>query len=166
MMAFAAESANETYKQDNTPERVAERAKQETQKKEKERQDTIDKYAPVYCNNQQNISINEPALASEGWPTPNGNGISDDECKTLIAKLYDYLNGYTRIGSRIEDIANRKMWVGMEKIELVYSQGSPRDTNRTTTANGTREQWVYGSPLYGTGGYAYIENDVVTSIQN
>lgn len=38
--------------------------------------------------------------------------------------------------------------------------GSPDKVNKTTTARGTREQWVYGS-----GRYLYFDNDRLTAIQ-
>ena len=160
-------ATNQNYEQNNTPEKVAEQTKQNAEKQAADRQRVIDTYTPVYCANQQKIVVNEPALLAQGWPNADGkHGVTNEECVTIVTKLYDYLDGYAQRGDRIERIANRKMWVGMERIELVYSQGSPRDVNRTTTASGTREQWVYGSPINGTGGYAYLEGDIVTIIQN
>lgn len=166
-MTLAIGTTNQNYEQNNTPEKVAEQIRQDTEKQAADRQHVIDTYAPVYCANQQKIVVNEPALLAQGWPNADGkHGVTNEECVTIVTKLYDYLDGYAQRGDRIERIANRKMWVSMERIELVYSQGSPRDVNRTTTAGGTREQWVYGSPINGTGGYAYLEGDIVTSIQN
>ncbi len=166
-MTLAIETTNQNYEQNNTPEKVAEQTKQDSEKQTADRQHVIDTYAPVYCANQQKILVNEPALLAQGWPNADGkHGVTNEECIVIITKLYDYLDGYAQRGDRIEQIANRKMWVGMERLELIYSQGSPQDVNRTTTASGTREQWVYGSPINGTGGYAYLDGDVVTSIQN
>ena len=49
----------------------------------------------------------------------------------------------------------------MTKAEVRKSLwGEPEDINKTTTAYGTREQWVY--PGYR---YIYFENGIVTSIQ-
>ena len=160
-------NTNSSYEQNNTPEKQADQAKQDTEKVAADRQNIIDTHAPVYCANQQKIIVNEPALLAQGWPNADGkHGFTNEECTTIVTKLYDHLDGYAQRGDRIEQVANRKMWVGMERLELIYSQGSPRDVNRTTTESGTREQWVYGSPINGTGGYAYLDGDVVTSIQN
>ena len=41
------------------------------------------------------------------------------------------------------------------------SWGKPKEINRTTTKYGSHEQWVYGD-----GNYLYLDNGVVTSIQN
>lgn len=52
--------------------------------------------------------------------------------------------------------------VGMSKQDALDSSwGRPEYVNRTTTAYGVREQWVYGSR-----GYLYFDDDVLTSIQN
>lgn len=51
--------------------------------------------------------------------------------------------------------------IGMTTSELSASTwGNPKDKNKTTTANGVSEQWVYGS-----GRYVYLDNGVVTAIQ-
>lgn len=39
--------------------------------------------------------------------------------------------------------------------------GKPQRINRTTTAHGVREQWVYGG-----GNYLYLKDGVVTAVQN
>jgi hypothetical protein len=50
--------------------------------------------------------------------------------------------------------------IGMTVEEVRKSSwGKPRSINETITAGGKHEQWVYG------GGYLYIENGVLTSIQ-
>lgn len=52
--------------------------------------------------------------------------------------------------------------IGMTKAEVLRSSwGTPTDINRTTTARGTREQWVYGG-----GNYLYFEDDKLVTIQN
>lgn len=166
-VTLAISTTNSSYEQNNNPEKVAEQTKQDADKQAAERQHVIDTYAPVYCANQQKIVVNEPNLLAQGWPNADGkHGVTNEECVTIVTKLYDYLDGYAQRSGRIEQIANRKIWIGMERIELVYSWGSPRNINRTTTANGTREQWIYGSPLYGNGSYVYLDGDTVTSIQD
>lgn len=51
--------------------------------------------------------------------------------------------------------------IGMADYEVINSTwGSPRDINKTTTANGVFEQWVYDD-----GKYIYIENHYVVAIQ-
>lgn len=50
--------------------------------------------------------------------------------------------------------------IGMSELEIIASTwGPPKDKNKTTTANGESEQWVYED------GYIYFENGKVTAIQ-
>ncbi len=49
-------------------------------------------------------------------------------------------------------IAERKIWIGMDEVQLLLSQGNPRDKNNTTNAYGIHTQWVYGDS-----GYVYLE---------
>ena len=50
--------------------------------------------------------------------------------------------------------------IGMTELEVYGSSwGYPKSRNKTTTAAGTREQWVYDF------GYIYITNGIVTAIQ-
>lgn len=52
--------------------------------------------------------------------------------------------------------------LGMTAAEVRASQwGPPSKINRTITTTGTREQWVYGGH-----NYIYLENGLVTAIQN
>lgn len=52
--------------------------------------------------------------------------------------------------------------VGMSKEDVLASSwGKPQKVNTTTTANATREQWVYGGS-----NYLYFTNGVLTAIQN
>jgi Na+-transporting NADH:ubiquinone oxidoreductase subunit NqrC len=51
--------------------------------------------------------------------------------------------------------------IGMSKDGVLSSNwGKPIQVNTTTTADGVREQWVYGGRQY-----LYFENGVLTSIQ-
>lgn len=54
-----------------------------------------------------------------------------------------------RIGMTREQVINQTRW------------GKPYDVNRTTTARGTREQWVYGDRRY-----LYFDNGILTTIQD
>ena len=66
--------------------------------------------------------------------------------------------------NRQRDLAKRKregVSIGMSKEEVIQSSwGRPRNINRTITARGEHEQWVYG------GGYLYFEDGVLKTIQN
>lgn len=49
--------------------------------------------------------------------------------------------------------------IGMSDADVRRSWGTPDSVNRTTLANGVREQWVYRR------GYLYFENSILTVIQ-
>lgn len=52
--------------------------------------------------------------------------------------------------------------IGMSQQDVIDSSwGRPEHVNTTTTARGTRQQWVYGSR-----GYLYFDDGVLTAIQN
>ena len=68
--------------------------------------------------------------------------------------------------------ANRLGWVlahdvrmGMGSMEVMCALGTPADINRTRSANGTSEQWVYRSADHGSR-YIYFRNGSVTTIQD
>jgi hypothetical protein len=50
--------------------------------------------------------------------------------------------------------------IGMNDRQVFYCFGRPSTTNTTVTANGKREQLVYGSR-----GYIYLDNGIVSAVQ-
>jgi TM2 domain-containing membrane protein YozV len=75
-------------------------------------------------------------------PTPEGcKGIAN-YCLKVWAKKED-----------CENIANKKIWLGMTDLQLYYSWGLPKNKNNTVVANGVHTQWIYGD----LGPYVYLE---------
>lgn len=62
-------------------------------------------------------------------------------------------------------IYKKQICVGMTSEEVEWSWGTPGDVNRTTTAAGTHEQWVYRGDNYDDK-YVYFENGILTTIQD
>ena len=59
----------------------------------------------------------------------------------------------------------KEPFIGMSAAELENSTwGRPSKRNKTTTANGTTEQWIYDKP-FNSKAYIYITNGYVTAIQ-
>lgn len=138
------------------------KADQEAKALADKRQDTISSLAPAYCKTHGDLRVNEPTLSQQGWPHANNSlGLSGEECVAIIGRLYD--QGTTP--QKLQTMSEDKVAVGMSKVEVVYTWGSPGDINTTTSLNTTQDQWVYGSPAYGAT-YVYFVNDVVTTIQN
>lgn len=69
-----------------------------------------------------------------------------------------------RYGSQevAEKIIAKKIWIGMTDKMARDSWGAPNDINRTVTAYGTSEQWVYDKMKT----YLYFENGILTSWQD
>ena len=65
----------------------------------------------------------------------------------------------------VEAIACRRIWVGMSEGMLRASWGSPETVNRTVTSSVVSEQWVYHR-AYPHDAYVYVENGVVTALQD
>lgn len=63
--------------------------------------------------------------------------------------------------SEDEEYQEKKIAIGMTKQEVIQLKdwGRPMSINKTTTASGINEQWVYGSR------YLYFDNGVLTTIQ-
>lgn len=62
---------------------------------------------------------------------------------------------------RKENLKGKKPQIGMTEDEVINSSwGNPKDINKTTTAYGTREQWVYSLNKY-----IYLDDGIVTAIQ-
>ena len=57
-------------------------------------------------------------------------------------------------------IQHGKVSVGMYAADCFSAWGKPDKINRTTTANGVHEQWIYNGH-----GYLYIDNGILTAIQ-
>lgn len=90
---------------------------------------------------------------------------SSDDCKKVAAWC---LEAWKK--QECENMANKKIWIGMDDLALEIAWGNPNDKNNTTNTYGTSSQWVYGNPIYGAN-YVYLEGKdknsmTVTSYQN
>ncbi|PPA85015.1 hypothetical protein C4A75_09565 [Brevibacillus laterosporus] len=75
----------------------------------------------------------------------------------VVPKTIDKINSYTTSSNRTFLIPA----IGMTKEEVLNSAwGKPNNINKTTTANGVHEQWVYSIKKY-----VYFDNGYVTAIQ-
>lgn len=89
-----------------------------------------------------------------------------EEKKEFLTYLFAYekqMDAEKKVSDKAEKAAKKKegVRIGMGQQDVLDSSwGRPNKVNKTTTAYGVREQWVYG------GGYLYFENGVLTSIQN
>jgi hypothetical protein len=90
-------------------------------------------------------------------------GLHDEARKAFRSKCKEAAQGDTAGQVRKSTNAskgNNGVSIGMSAEQVRKSSwGEPKSINETITARGKHEQWVYG------GGYLYLENGVLTSIQ-
>lgn len=100
--------------------------------------------------------------------------LTDAESATLLQKAQALESVQVQLANQqaykkakaveLAELADRKkkgVSLGMNELEVQQSSwGKPQHINRTTTAGGQREQWVYGR------NYLYFVNGVLTAIQN
>lgn len=79
------------------------------------------------------------------------------------ARKQSLFNRFGKIDA--ERILNKQIWIGMTSSMAIESRGYPDEKNRTETASGTREQWVYGK-LVSYCYYLYFDDGILTAIQN
>lgn len=114
-----------------------------------------------------------PDIFKKGVPyiIENEIGFSSStvECMTKILKDTNRFNEYQNIMPEVTENDNNKgemeqksePSIGMTSSEVRSSTwGIPNSINKTTTEYGVHEQWVYGN-----GRYIYLDNGVVTAIQ-
>lgn len=83
----------------------------------------------------------------------------DDVLDKIILLRDKYYNRFYDIPKSMKD---RNIKIGMSKKQVLASSwGRPKNINKTTNSNGTREQWCYYR-----NNYLYFEGDKLTTIQN
>ena len=66
----------------------------------------------------------------------------------------------------IDAVYEKKIFIGMPVAFVRFSWGEPTDVNRSSNGTASSEQWVYRSRGEVKGSYVYLEEGVVSSIQN
>ena len=109
--------------------------------------------------------MKERALTYCEYISPYYSGTYHNELKNLLLKYITFAEWQHEYNSHIKVKGFSKKpepSIGMTSKEVRASRwGSPDDVNKTTTASGITEQWVYSS-----GKYIYLDNGVVTTIQD
>lgn len=91
--------------------------------------------------------------------------------KDTIAKLEAEIaknNKQIALEKRQESLPGVKIGMSAKTVINETSWGAPKKINRTTTASGVREQWIYDHCGYNRcySGYLYFTNGILTAIQN
>lgn len=125
---------------------------------------------PVHASNSDdspNLLLSVAGLAALIWifatMSAKGKVLLEEQRE---AEIQAYADANPDVSPVIIDaIRNKNVVIGMTAEQVRLSIGKPTTVNRTVTAAGVREQWVYRSSLYNTR-YIYLENGVVTSWQD
>ena len=81
--------------------------------------------------------------------------------KAAIIAAAEKKKAASRASAEKTRLAKGRVKIGMSQKEVLASSwGKPVDVSRTTTAAGTREQWVYGNK-----NYLYFDHGILTAIQ-
>lgn len=94
------------------------------------------------------------------WVTyyPEKARVQIDISKNIVTGMSKYSDKKSQNNTQSK---NRDPMIGMSDEEVLDSTwGSPKKKNKTTTAYGTWEQWVYDNSRY-----IYLDNGIVTAIQ-
>lgn len=103
----------------------------------------------LVINNKYGQSRKKATILSDGTLQIQDVGDSTEP------DIYEWVSASTTVPAEKGDPK-----IGMTELEVYGSSwGYPKSINKTTTAAGTREQWVYDF------GYVYLTNGIVTAIQ-
>lgn len=106
------------------------------------------------------IMINKQNGTSIALKNASNDDLADMFTLGILLTDYPFDNGESE--EDINDIKNGKMHIGFNKDQAALCWGFPSKKNKTTTAYGTSEQWVYeGDSIF----YLYLENGHVTAWQ-
>lgn len=152
VIAMMIGAANAPTEETSKSESAAKQVSAELDQKEANRAPTVDKFAPLYCASHQSVRVTG---MPDGFPINDGRGWTQEECRIIIDKLYSE----NPKEDRLQAVVDKKVWVGMTKVQFIYSWGNPDDINTTVVGSSKQEQWVYGY------NYVYFIDDIVTSYQ-
>lgn len=110
-------------------------------------------------NGHYDIFAGDPAKLLQAYEAEQRRTVQQEQ-----ARLQAEFEAQRKSDAKAASIAKRKggVTLGMTAVQVRASGwGVPQSVNRTTTAHGVHEQWVYGGH-----NYLYFENGVLTNIQN
>ena len=130
----------------------------------------VDSYC-ITCQEKELAAIK----ACYGEPVGQGFITSQEKIDKLIVRLEENIKKgkadqekeaavtakYEKEAARLKTLPGASIGMSASQVLNKTSWGRPGQVNRTTTATGTTEQWVYGY-----GNYLYFRNGVLYAIQN
>ena len=185
LLLFGGEKQNQKSGEENTTQ-VTNSQVQEKQKTQEEieaenalKEERLNSLATQYCverkQNSRYYPLPEAKTTADGkieYEQKNlkkkGSALTQSDCRTVIDYFTWFSNEYGQVASiNIQNVIERKYWIGMNVAELMSSMGWPNDINTTNYGSGKTEQWIYNKDSYGASAYYfYVENSKVTSYQD
>lgn len=107
----------------------------------------------------------QQAKCNGGAPVNTSGAGNGDPLASASVRLQQEVAVYKRRDAVEEAISQQRVIPGMTSEEALKSWGRPTKINRTVTAGGSREQWVYRNEEIGNDRYVYVENGTVRTIQ-
>jgi hypothetical protein len=94
------------------------------------------------------------------WPAYCNSFRDSDLVTARVSQLRSIFQALDLSSDQRERVRAGQIWVGAEAVVAEVAWGRPARVNRTATAAGTREQWIYGDRQY-----IYVDNGIITAIQ-
>jgi hypothetical protein len=115
-------------------------------------------YEAAQCRSARihNIELEEKALIADALQKQE---LAKQQQRLDQLKRYEEAKKLERI--RVLKLPGVRIGMTEDQVLRQTNWGKPISVNRTTTASGTKEQWVYGE-----GNYLYFENGKLIAIQN
>lgn len=145
-----------TNKTSTTPAKTDEQIRQD----EKAKQDKINALGQTFCSERKsgvravNLATFIEMYNKKGETVtlkPASGAPSQENCNKVAEICITIWNE-----EECQNIAERKIWIGMTEDQLILSWGLANDRNNSAYSFGINSQWVYGSPIYGAN-YVYLE---------
>jgi hypothetical protein len=157
--------------QEEAEKKKEEQKKARVQAEEDKRNVQAEKYCDERKNDSTSFTIFEAShiitedktrrYSTDGLISKKGPQMATSDCRKII----DFMHAWGI--EKIQEISERKYWIGMNGIELTLSAGVPNDINKDNYGGGERAQWVYNKDIYGVNAYYfYIEDNKLTGYQD
>ncbi len=94
------------------------------------------------------------------WPAYCNTFKTTRQVRDRVDTIKEIMSDFANDSAELQNIKAGRVWIGATKDAVIAAWGSPLDINKTITANGEREQWVFRN-----NNYIYLSNGVVSAIQ-
>lgn len=119
----------------------------------------MNRLARIYMSVPEKAAIDKAKASSDSLKAAQSKLNAERNAKEFAQTKAEMISKYGEKYGTL--IAENKVAIGMTKTMCVLAWGQPTNVNTTTTANGSRDQYVYREK----GAYLYFENGKLVTIQ-